>query len=497
MFTLTKGRVAEINSATIAGFTVFVASGALLAIRPVTTFVVLGTLVIFALLIFLTRRLTGLELWQAMVMTALTGYIVFGYGFANLALHIGVPIIIGHGLMFAAVGLVFLTDRAAFTKALREPAVRWALILISFTLVRLLVDVPRYGFYAARDASMFLEEIFLILGFIWAREKRSIDSLMKCLFVVFVANIIYCCSFPWGESLSDWSPKSGIFLAVPLLGNYAGNDIYLLAGALFCVLVGRYAFRLPSWILVFLAAAELLGIAIFQARYVYVDLVVCLVLLSLFGEIRKCAQVAALICLGIGTIWFMTSVIGLELSGRVGPVRLDFLQEHALSLLGDPNAPAAGSISSRMNWYDDVLSRVTSSASTLLIGDGFGRPLIDFSVPSGEVVRQPHNSHLSVLARLGACGFAVWIFFHVSICKRFVYAFRARPRLDPRMSALVLWLLLFYIMVMIEATVQPGLEFSNGAIPVYFLIGFALGVIRWQVGGGLNGTCERKKPAHS
>jgi hypothetical protein len=345
-------------------------------------------------------------------------------------------------------------------------------------VMRLFIDIPSYGLYAVRDASMFLETTFLLLGFVWAKEKRSVDSLMKWLMVIFAANTIYSYLFPWAEALAELSPKSGIFLEVPLLGTYGGNDTYLLVGALYCVLVARYAVSLPRWILLLLAAVQLLGTAILQARTVYLGLFVCLIVILLVGEIRAFIQLTTSIGTGMLAIMLMTSVVGLEFTGRVGPVRLDFLKEHARSLFGDPNAPAAGTISDRMDWYHDVLSQVGSGTGSLFFGTGFGRPLIDFSVPAGVAVRQPHNSHLSVLARLGAVGFAVWVFLHILIVKAFVYALWARRGLNPGISAMILWLFLFYIVVMIDATVQPGLEFSNGAIPVYFLMGFALGVIR-------------------
>ncbi len=79
-------------------------------------------------------------------------------------------------------------------------------------------------------------------------------------------------------------------------------------------------------------------------------------------------------------------------------------------------------------------------------------------------------------------GLAIWAFFHFLIVRRFLGALRARARKDKKLSELVLWLFLFYILSMLVTSVQPHLEFSYGAIPFYFLIGFALGIMRWQLG---------------
>lgn len=45
--------------------------------------------------------------------------------------------------------------------------------------------------------------------------------------------------------------------------------------------------------------------------------------------------------------------------------------------------------------------------------EGFGKPLLEhMATRQGVAVRQPHNTHLSVLARLGLVGVAFWILFH-------------------------------------------------------------------------------------
>ena len=488
MSTLYKSRPARINGEIIGALGAFIAIGVLLGKYPTASLVFVGALTGLAILVFLVRQLAQFELWQVFVLLALTGFIILTYGFANLAFHVGgVPIIIGHGLMFAALGLVAFRHRPRFVKALRDPAMRCVLGLIALTLFRLLFDIPRFGWYAVRDASMFTEGIFLLLGLVWSMERRNTTVLMKWLMILFVLNVMYVCTFPLAEQLKAWSPKSGIFLEVPLLGTYGGNDSYLLAGSLFCILVGTYVVRWPRWILVLFALVQLLGLAVLQARADYLGLLVCLFVLAMLGQVRKSAELLISSSLALVALLLLTSVLGIELSGRVGPVNVAFLREHAGSLLGERDAPAAGSIDTRMMWYSEVWDRLRSNPTSLLAGEGFGKPLIDFS-DSGVATRQPHNSHLSVLARMGALGLAMWLAFHFTILKRFVLAWRARAYFDSKLFALVMWLFLLYIILMIDMSVQPGLEFSYGAIPFYFLIGFALGVIRFELEGAPSKT---------
>jgi hypothetical protein len=471
----------RVNPAVIGCLVAFITLGALLGEYPMASLALIGATAIFILLVILVRKVAVIELWQALVLLAITGYVVLTYGFANLAFHVGgIPMIFGDGLMLAALGLVVIRHRLLFVKALREPAARCLLILIAMTLFRLIFDVPHFGLYAIRDSSIFTEGIFLVLGLVWSMQKRNISVLMKWLTVLFVLNLVYASTFPIGDELKNWSPHSGIFLDVPLLGSYAGNGEYLLAGSLFCVLVGRHAVGWPRWSFVFIALIQLLALTMLQIRAMYLALLICLCVLALLGQIRKCAALLISTSLALIALYLLASVLGIQLSGRVGPVNLTFLGEHASSLLGKRYAPAAGSIEDREDWYGEVWGRLRSDPTAMLVGEGFGMPLIDF-MDAGVATRQPHNCHLSVLARLGVLGLVVWIAFHLSILKTFVHAFRARASLDSKLYAVILWLFLLYIILMIDASVTPSLEMSFGSIPFYFLTGFALGVIRYQL----------------
>jgi hypothetical protein len=489
----------------VATFFVFFVLGVLLAARPLVFVGLLGAIAASGVIVVaLARRGRGrLALWQILALTALSGYVVLNYGFANLALHLGgIPIIIGHTLMFAALGLAVISaQRGATMSALREPAMLCLLVLLLMAIPHLVLDIPHYGFYAVRDASIFFEGIFLLLGLLWAADRRNTAPLMKWLMIVYLANLIYSYTFPWGESLNSWSFKSGIFLIVPLVGFHRGTATYLVSGALFCLWMGRYVARWPGWIWPLLAAAQIAGLAIHQARSMYLGIALVLVLLLLLGEIHKVARLAVIVPLCLAVILFVTSVLGVRIPGRIGPVNLAFLEAHARSLLLEPGAPAEGSIEGRERWYADVWDRVQSSATNLLFGEGFGEPLtssvVSFAGNEGVAVRQPHNTALSILARLGVLGLSVWALFHLFILKRFVSAFRSRSRLGQKWYGLILFLFFFYVLSMLVTSVQPSLEFSEGAIPFYFLMGFALGVMRWQLCTPEYESHTRAIPAHS
>jgi O-antigen ligase len=475
-----------IDLRSIALFGFFMVLGAAVMLYPLPAVVLVLTIGAFGLVLRIVHA-NHLKLWQTMALAALTGYMVLNYGFENISLHVGkFPIILGHSLMFAALGLAVLRYRHAVRRALAEPAMILMLVLIVFTCVHLAFDLPQYGLWALRDASLTFEGIFMLLGLLWASDRGNTDLLMKWLFFVIILNLIYSFSFSWRETLQGLSPVSGVFQPIPILGNYHGTDPRLMLGAIFCLSLGSY-FVKRRWLLFLLAAVQLFELAIFQVRAMYLAIPLILALLLFFGEIRKFAQFALVLSLGVVGLLLVTSVVGVRMEGRIGSVDLSFIGEHAESLLGKSTAPAEGSVEGRKDWYAQVFKRIRSSTSNLLVGEGFGQPLIQYRATSSMIskdaadVRQPHNSHLTFLARLGLLGVTVWAILNLYIISRFISVLRRRNGGDRKLHELILWLFFYYIIATIQASVQPGFEFSAGAIPFYFLTGVSLGIIRWQV----------------
>jgi O-antigen ligase len=485
----------DLRSTRIAGagaalFAVFFLLGSLTILYPSY---VLGGLAAFAAVGFGWMalryvRATGLEAWQILLITALTGYIILNYGFENLTIHLGLPIIISYVLMFASLFLAAFSHPQWLMRAQKEPAVLCLLALLLLSFFHLVWNVPTYGFYAIRDASMFFDGIFLILGLLWAMKGNGVIPLMKWLSVLLLLNLAYSCTSPWQEKIAAWSPKSGVFLEIPLLGTYRGNANFLLLGALFYLFVARYAVKWPRWIMVLLAAAQLFGLAIHQIRGLYVGLVVVLIIFVLLGESRKSAKLLAILSPAIAAVLLLTT-LGVEIQGRIGPVKSDFFKEHFRSISGAEGTPGSA-LQGRVDMYEEAFQHIRAHP---VAGEGFGMVLTDFTdddKPGTVVVRQPHNSTVSVLARLGAIGLLVWLVFHLYVVKRFFYALRQRRYWDKQLADLIVWLFMLYVIYMIESSLEAGFEFPSGSIPFYFFVGLALGLIRYVPKGKQKPTAE-------
>ncbi len=186
-----KGRSLQVDRGDVVWFSLFVLAGGLAILHP---FILLGCLAVavvlgFCWLMVLSLQRAQLEVWQVLVLIAMTGYILLSYGFENLAFHIGgVPIIVSYGLMYAALFLAAFAHRHLLVKAIKEPAVFCMLGLLVLTLLHLVVDIPSYGIWAIRDSTMCLDGIFMILGLLWAIKPNSTVFMTKWLMVVFVLN---------------------------------------------------------------------------------------------------------------------------------------------------------------------------------------------------------------------------------------------------------------------------------------------------------------------
>jgi hypothetical protein len=423
------------------------------------------------------------EAWQIITLVSLTGYVVLNYGFENLTVPLGplrfLPV--GELLMGAALALAVLRYRGpVLRRALQNPPVLCILALLLVALIHLAVDLPDHGMYALRDSTFSFEALFLLLGILWAVKERNIELLAKWLLFLFVVTTIYSYTFPLAEQLQTWSPTSGPFHSVPLLGNYQDIAVYLLAGALFCVWVAPSVVKWPSWALRTMAIAQLAGLGILQSRTMYTGIALVLVLLVFLRETKPRSQFLSTIAWTLGVVvlaMLLLSAGGWKVQGRLGTVDLSSLTKEVKSIWpSSAESLELGHELDRGAWYGEVWDKAWSSPRHLLVGLGYGQPLIDFIADNGQPIRQPHNSTLTVFGRLGLVGLSIWLIFVFLVLKRLWNAVHGARTVEGVSCPLRLWFLAFSLLGLLDSMVQPYFEFSHSAVPFFFLVGVALGM---------------------
>lgn len=134
---------------------------------------------------------------------------------------------------------------------------------------------------------------------------------------------------------------------------------------------------------------------------------------------------------------------------------------------------AAKSTQWRLRQWSNLIADWSRSPRSLLIGDGFGHVLTDSTVRGEIPVRQPHNTNLTVLARLGLLGLIPWIGLHLWIGLSILrLTFLAGE--DWRAMVIGQGALTLFVVGHTLTSFQPWLEFTYGSVPFFTFTGLAL-----------------------
>ncbi|MEW6447674.1 MAG: hypothetical protein AB1426_06255 [Bacillota bacterium] len=129
----------------------------------------------------------------------------------------------------------------------------------------------------------------------------------------------------------------------------------------------------------------------------------------------------------------------------------------------------------RLSWWSDIFQRQFTDLATAVFGLGYGFPLIDFTIAGGITVREPHNSYISVLARLGVVGAFVFLWMHLLLLRVWHHAYKMCTRMRWRDGEnRLLILMVFFILVWICAVGEDAFEKPFVTIPYYFFWGIVL-----------------------
>lgn len=476
-----NSRMGRIDLRYVAWFSLLVATGIVATLYPYLWLGCLAgavTLVICWAIWKILRR-AGLELWQVIAVTNISCYLILNYGYDNLCLHVGgFPLPVAYGMMWTSFGMAAVAEWQSVVRTLREPALWCCFALLGLAFVHLVSDIPAFGSLAFRDATMCFDAMFLIFGMVWARKKDAPEFIPKWLLIMFTVNMFYSFTLPWAQTVWGWSPEGGAYMPVPVLGNFHGSGDLLLAGTVFCLCVGNLVIKRPGWLMSALAMGQLLGIGITQVRRMYLGIVVVIVILILAGEIKKFSKLFILVPAALAVLFAVTSIGGLEISGRIGKVSPQFFIDHLRSIGGAEDTPGSDP-QSRVIMANQAYKHFLAHP---VLGEGFGKPVVEIvDEETGMPTRTPHNSTICYLARLGTVGILFWAAFHFCVCIRFFYAYLHRRSADKKVYSYVLWAFLYYVLFMMSSMVESPFEYPGVAIPFYFLIGTALGMIRWQL----------------
>jgi hypothetical protein len=164
------------------------------------------------------------------------------------------------------------------------------------------------------------------------------------------------------------------------------------------------------------------------------------------------------------------------------PATLQQMIENLLSIFGSSSdGGLEGSKQFRLAWWGTIVD-YTVFGKYFWSGKGFGVNLADadgFQSTVDHSLRAPHNSHMTVLARMGVPGLILWILlqgaFGVGLVRATVAYRRSR---DWQMAAVGGLMLAYWVAMMVDTSFDPYLEGPQGGIWFWVIFGLGLVVMR-------------------
>ncbi|MER2517503.1 MAG: O-antigen ligase family protein [Candidatus Accumulibacter phosphatis] len=450
--------------------------------------------VLLALVVVLVFRLASPQapLWIRVLFLVVLGNFVLNYGFSNFS--------VGLGSARVTVGELVLLLSLTWV-AIRAWGALWiegasTFLLLVYALPPLVLHLPmnlaEHGITAARDALPLLDSLFFFGGICVVAFARNAEQWKswrhRFLWLLLIAALIYFPFYPFQKALLAYSPKvTGYQQAVPLVGYFATSNVLALAGLMATILIpDQFAWRAGNsasrWLIAVAFIVFAFAVVMMQSRATYIVAGLTMLLLAVGGHgiaARRLVVIFMAAVVGLAAIDFS----GVEFEGRVGKVGLEMLSSQLESVTGEGGLESARSgVDQRKNWTAAALSRWASSPGTIATGVGFGVALTNFSVGGAGgkpvVVREPHNSYVSVLTRTGLLGLVPWLIFHLVLLLKLWQKFRyERQKNDTREADYWLWMFMLFISLLVTAVVQPVFESPHFAVPYFFLAGLCFGEI--------------------
>lgn len=449
-----------------------------------------------------------------MVLLILALYGILNQGFMLMRLppggEIGVPAAELLVLLFAS---TFIFEIRRVTSFAMVAPVTPLLVLWLVGVTNALIGLQANGIWALRDASHLVDTTFIWIGFVVAASPGFAERFSSWLRIFLNISVLYSFLFPFREELKAYSPKisapAGYDAAI--FFNYISTSLLPLTAAMAWLADRVRYLGLPTIVLAGLLIVY--TTVIFQARTTYIQVMALMLVLAYLrpGDAMR-LMTGTMIGLGLLSLALAS---GIEISGRLGEsFSLDFMIEHFASIWGVKGsgeiAGAAEGVPLRLRWWGLIWENTTATISTFLFGLGYGFPLTDFYNAENVIVREPHNSYISMFARLGTVGLLAFILVQLSLIRSWFRVYRECERNGEttwRSNLLIMGT--FFLMVAILSLGEDGFEKPFNALLYYFFWGVILraefslrcgnkasdlaGVVR-QKGFGHEGLVQAREP---
>lgn len=415
-------------------------------------------------------------------------YMLFNYGFMQLR----IPPVKGGGVPVGEIVLIFSLITMNYSKIVprfnQTVKVYPFLIFLALGLGSAFWGFIQYGMWSLRDATNVIESLFIFVGFSIYQNTNNLERFFYWLPRILLVTCIYALSYPFSKFLIPFSPKlmAGAGHEVTLFFTYIGIPVILLLSSCNLLLFAKLKTVKQRTVIILIATfIWVYTISFFQARIIYFQIIGLLFVFLLFK--KKLFSFGIIIVLLTFLIIWTLPKIGIQIKGRLGqPTSIDFISNHFQTSFGIPRQGlegTAGGVSQRLKWWTDLYYKWIENPKAFLFGLGYGFPLVDFIAfgeeyaVNGQVVREPHNSFISIFARIGLIGGIAFILLHAQLFKAWKNSYEICSSInDIKGQNQLLVLLMFFVLIWINAIGEDALEKPFFAIPYYLFWGIVLSI---------------------
>jgi hypothetical protein len=409
------------------------------------------------------------DLWLALLCVTLAGYAMFGKGWA----YIGVPpVFIGEAVLLA--GVVALLGACGWHRVLNLSPV-WCLVALNvWGILRTLPYVRGYGVDAVRDAMIWGYDAFAVIvaGLLLARPWRLATLLDRYrLFVwVFIPAVPVVWLVTRLVEMPRW-PLSGVVMV-----QMKGGDVLVHLAGVLAFWAAGFAGRVSTVYIVLLAGTLVMigvkdraGMVSFLATFA----------LCLAFKPRNLPSWRLVATLVAGLLIAAVTNVRVELYERNRPISFEQVATGLMSTVSDSGREGLdGTKAWRLNWWGDILD-YTVNGPHFWTGKGFGINLADDDGYQGTEwggrLRSPHNGHLTMLARAGVPGLALWVLVHLSWAVGMMHRhYQAKAAGDAPWAGVFQFLLCYWFAFMVNTSFDVFIEGPMGGIWLWTIYGSGL-----------------------
>ncbi len=417
------------------------------------------------------------------VIFVLAGYLFLDRTFAWL--HVpGTPLFIGEAVL--GIGLltaIWSPNFAIFIR--RNRSIQLLVLFMLWGLALTLQGFPRWGIDAVRDGALWYYGLFaLVLGTLMLTRPTLFDRLAR-LYARIIPFWLVVAFARLAVANREWPiriPDSDVSITYHKVGNiavHAGMAILFLALIVWpkasALVRRRIAFyTVPAFILLIAVGTQTRGGLIAAA-------VAMAVAFLLERQTRRLMLIGAS---GLLVVFLVAAALDVtfELERRELSARQFFGNVTSLFSTGfAEEGQGVDEVTNTATWRTVLWTNVLDDLlvpERAVSGFGFGINLADrYRYEGGPIdrelrLRNPHNSHLSVLARMGLVGAGLWIALWSTWFYRMYKVWDTfRSTADRERAMQALWLALAALAILVNAFFDPTVEGPQVGIWLWSLFG--------------------------